>query len=150
MSAPDVSSREARKLEQSTQRAEASAAKDLDKALRKALREEELSAESRTLLEAHPEEAERLRGLMAKAEARKQQVEANATETEEDEASINAKIAQLAQMVRAASHVVLYTGAGLSTAAAIPDYRGPNGLWTLAQKKGGGAALLQDVSSMRL
>ena len=140
MSAPDVSSREARKLEQSTQRAEASAAKDLDKALRKALREEELSAESRTLLEAHPEEAERLRGLMAKAEARKQQVEANATETEEDEASINAKIAQLAQMVRAASHVVLYTGAGLSTAAAIPDYRGPNGLWTLAQKKGGGAA----------
>eukprot|EP00123_Amoebidium_parasiticum_P006734 comp17625_c1_seq2/m.17335 comp17625_c1_seq2/g.17335 ORF comp17625_c1_seq2/g.17335 comp17625_c1_seq2/m.17335 type:complete len:366 (-) comp17625_c1_seq2:249-1346(-) len=44
------------------------------------------------------------------------------------------KIERLAEWIRGAQHAIVYTGAGLSTAASIPDYRGPNGLWTKMEK----------------
>ena len=47
---------------------------------------------------------------------------------------IRAKARQLAQMIRAANHVVFFTGAGVSTSTGIPDFRGPQGVWTLAAK----------------
>ena len=39
-------------------------------------------------------------------------------------------IAEVAAAVRAAEKVVVLTGAGISTESGIPDFRGPNGLWT--------------------
>jgi NAD-dependent SIR2 family protein deacetylase len=42
------------------------------------------------------------------------------------------QVKELAEMIRAAKHVVVYTGAGVSTSTSLPDYRGPNGVWTLA------------------
>ncbi len=136
----EVSSREARKLEKQASRVAAEAARELQRKLKAALREPspERSAESHALLDAHPEEAAKLRASAAKAAKAKEQQEMNATEVEEDEVTMRSKVASLADMLREAQHAVVYTGAGLSTAAAIPDYRGPQGLWTLHNKKGGG------------
>ena len=39
-------------------------------------------------------------------------------------------IEQGQDLVAAAQRIVFVTGAGISTAAGIPDFRGPNGLWT--------------------
>lgn len=41
-----------------------------------------------------------------------------------------AGIATLGRMLGEASAVVVFTGAGISTASGIPDYRGPGGVWT--------------------
>jgi len=54
----------------------------------------------------------------------------NITEYEEDENTLEEKIDQLATLIQEAEKVVFFTGAGISTAAKISDYRGPTGVWT--------------------
>jgi NAD-dependent deacetylase len=39
-------------------------------------------------------------------------------------------VEQLGDMIAAASHIVPFTGAGISTECGIPDFRSPAGLWT--------------------
>lgn len=39
------------------------------------------------------------------------------------------KVAKLIEMIREADHPIVYTGAGISTSANIPDYRGTGGVY---------------------
>ena len=39
------------------------------------------------------------------------------------------KVTKLIEMIREAEHPIVYTGAGISTSANIPDYRGTGGVY---------------------
>jgi len=52
----------------------------------------------------------------------------------DSEAEVERKVTLLAEWVRQSGHTVFYTGAGISTSAGIPDFRGPRGVWTLERK----------------
>jgi len=57
--------------------------------------------------------------------------------TVNDEQISSADLEQVSQWLKEAKRIVVFTGAGISTDSGIPDFRGPNGLWTrnpLAEK----------------
>jgi hypothetical protein len=51
-------------------------------------------------------------------------------EVEDEAAVMQSKAKVVAEAIKNGRHVVIYTGAGISTAAQLPDYRGPHGVWT--------------------
>jgi mono-ADP-ribosyltransferase sirtuin 6 len=44
--------------------------------------------------------------------------------------TLTVKIKRLTAEIQSSTNIVILTGAGISTAAKIPDFRGPNGFWT--------------------
>lgn len=55
-------------------------------------------------------------------------------EYEDTPEKLSASVKQLAMLIKNSNAVVAYTGAGISTSAKIPDYRGPQGVWTLKER----------------
>ncbi|XP_066250313.1 NAD-dependent protein deacetylase sirtuin-7 [Euwallacea similis] len=61
---------------------------------------------------------------------RREAIKKRLEEFEDPEDILIQKCQILAQAIAQSQHLVVYTGAGISTAAKIPDYRGPDGIWT--------------------
>lgn len=58
---------------------------------------------------------------------------------------VERKCQLLAKMIKESKHMVAFTGAGISTSAGIPDFRGPTGTWT---RKAKGLKPLKGTSSL--
>jgi len=50
------------------------------------------------------------------------------------QADLDKRITALAQWMFEAKHMVVFTGAGISTESGLPDFRGPDGVWTRRDK----------------
>jgi NAD-dependent SIR2 family protein deacetylase len=48
----------------------------------------------------------------------------------ENDQMINEYIEEIAKWIVKSNHIVAFTGAGISTDSGIPDFRGPDGVWT--------------------
>jgi len=58
------------------------------------------------------------------------------------------KSPSLHTLVRQSSKIVAFTGAGISTESGIPDYRGPEGLWTTSGAEGATSQLLDKLPGL--
>ena len=97
--------------------------------LRKILKKEveNRTKDDKELLEQHKTLAKKINKNIISREEK----EDRKKEWEDDHDVLVAKCARLAEAIKRSKRLVVYTGAGISTSANIPDYRGPNGIWTL-------------------
>lgn len=56
-------------------------------------------------------------------------------ESEDSKRVLDKKLATLVGLVERAGRIAILTGAGISTSAGIPDFRGPKGIWTLEDEE---------------
>lgn len=85
------------------------------------------TAEETRLLESCTEAVKEISQRREKVQLYKERIQ----EKEDPTDVIETKARKLAEAITRARHLICYTGAGISTSARIPDYRGSNGIWTL-------------------
>ena len=131
------SSREKRKREARLAFEDRAAREALEARVRSALSRSHSvrSREDERLLREHASVASAMEARDARRRDRKTEKEARAEEREDPGERTARNVQALARMIRdAGGGVVLHTGAGFSTAACIPDFRGPSGVWTMRAK----------------
>ena len=130
------SSREKRKREARLAFEERAAREALEARVRSALSRSHSvrTQEDEQLLRDHASVASALEARDARRRDRKTEKEARAEEREDPGERTARNVQALARMIRDAGSFVLHTGAGFSTAACIPDFRGSSGVWTMRAK----------------
>ena len=104
----------------------------LHRAVRKSVTSQAaLSAqESAALAETSPEVIQQISDSILGAAVKRERYRQRRQEVIEPMDQLELKCAQLCRLLSASKNTVVYTGAGISTAANIPDYRGPQGIWS--------------------